>query len=263
MDIREYHIEVAHNKQNHPWEYARFEVVMDLLHATFKNKTQHLNVVDVGCGDAFFLHQLSKRFKNCNFFAVDTAFTSEMLTFFQKKYSDVNIKFYENLSDLSTNCDKIDLVLLLDIIEHVEDDTSLLSSLRTLPGFHSETIIVVTVPAYQSLFCSHDKWLEHYRRYSVKVLKQHLLQAGFTPIKSGYFFFSLLLPRILQKTKERFVKSNTDRVTGIGDWNGSVFLSKFFQEYFIADYKFSKILRCVGIKLPGLSCYSISKPIST
>ena len=260
MDVKEYNVEVAHGKQNHPWEYARFEVVTDMLCSVLKEKKgEPLNIIDIGCGDAFFLEQLSKRFENCNFFAVDTAFTSDMLTFFQKKYHDENIKFYQNLSELQTACDKIDLVLLLDVIEHVEDDVALLSSLHKLSGFNSETIVVTTVPAYQSLFCSHDKFLEHYRRYSLKTLQQRLRESGFTPTKSGYFFFSLLLPRILQKTKELFIKPNINHITGIGDWNGSKFSTKFFKNILIADYKISKILRYVGIKLPGLSCYSISK----
>jgi hypothetical protein len=135
--------------------------------------------------------------------------------------------------------------------------------LHTLPGFHSETIVVVTVPAYQFLFCSHDEWLEHYRRYSVKMLQQCLHQAKFTSIKSGYFFSTLLLPRILQKTKERFIKSNTKNVTGIGDWSGGGFLSTLIKNILLFDYKFSKILRCAGVKLPGLSCYGIFKSVST
>jgi trans-aconitate methyltransferase len=262
MDVKEYNVEATHGKRNHPWEYARSEVVMDLLCTVLERTTERINVVDVGCGDAFFLHQLSKRFENCNFFAVDTAFTLDTLTFFQEKYRDTNIKFYQNLSDLSQVCKKIDVVLLMDVIEHVEDDVALLSSLRMLPGFHSETAIAVTVPAYQSLFCSHDEWLMHYRRYSGKMLQQRLRQAGFTPMKSGYFFFTLLLPRILQKCKERFVKPNIDHITGIGNWNGSEFLSKILKKILITDYKFSSLLRRARVKLPGLSCYSISKPTS-
>jgi trans-aconitate methyltransferase len=262
MDVKEYNVEVTHGKQNHPWEYARFKVVADLLHTVFKGKTDRLNVVDVGCGDAFFLYELSKRFTNCNFFAVDTAFTTESLTFFEEKYKDADIKFFQNLSDISPSCDKIDLILLLDVIEHVEDEVALLSSLRTLPGFHSETVVAVTVPAYQSLFCSHDEWLEHHRRYSVKMLKKRLQQAGFTSVKSGYFFFSLLLPRIFQKSKERIVKPNIKNTTGIGDWNGDKFSSALLKNMLVADYKFFKLFRYIGLGFPGLSCYSISKSTS-
>lgn len=259
MDIKEYNVEVALDKQNHPWEYARFEVVIDLLESCLKKKGKTFNIVDIGCGDAFFLHQLSKRFENCHYFAVDTAFSSDILCSFQEKYKNTNMKFYQNISDVSSDCDKIDLILLLDVIEHVENDVALLSSLHTLPGFYSETIVVITAPAYQSLFCSHDEWLGHYRRYSVKMLRQHLHQAGFTPIKSGYFFFTLLLPRIFQKNKERFVKSNANNVAGIGDWTGGRFLSTVLKNILIADYKFSNIFRRMGIKFSGLSCYCISK----
>jgi len=257
MDIKEYTIEVEHNKQNHPWEYARFEVIVDLISPLLKNK-KSLNILDIGCGDTFFLHQLSNRFEDCNFFAVDTAFTPDILTSFQEKYKDTNIKLYQNLSDFSADCDKIDLVLLLDVIEHVEDDVDLLSSLHTLQGFHSETLVVVTAPAYQALFCSHDEWLRHHRRYSNKLLQQRLREAYFYPMQSGYFFFTLLLPRVIQRTKERFIKPDLSLMSGIGSWNGGKFLTKIIKSVLIMDYKFSKLLRHLGIKLPGLSCYCIA-----
>lgn len=260
MDVKEYTVEVVHNKQNHPWEYARFEVMMDVLKQNFPKGKGSFNIIDIGCGDAFFLHQLSKRFTNCNFFAVDTAFTPDMLAVFQEKYKGSNIKFYQNLSDFSAKYGSVDLIFLMDVIEHIEDDVAMLSSLCMLPGFHKDTLVAVTVPAFQSLFSSHDKWLGHYRRYSIKMLKQHLHQAGFTPVRSGYFFFSLLVLRTLQKMKEFFVKSNTKHVVGIGDWNRGRFLSTLLKNILVFDYILSKIFRQIFIKLPGLSCYCISKP---
>ncbi len=116
MDVKEYNIETAHNKQNHPWEYARFEVMLDLLSNTVEKK-EELNIIDIGCGDAFFLYQLSKHFKKCNFFAVDTAFTQENIIAFQEKYKDANIQFYQNLSEIK--CAKVDLIFWFKIIKKV------------------------------------------------------------------------------------------------------------------------------------------------
>ncbi|MDR1227279.1 MAG: hypothetical protein LBK47_10360 [Prevotellaceae bacterium] len=147
----------------------------------------------------------------------------------------------------------------MDVIEHVEDAAALLSPLRALRGFHAETLLVVTVPAYQSLFCSHDEWLGHYRRYTAKMLHRCLGKAGFSPVLSGYFFFVLLVARALQKGKEFFVRPKPDNIVGIGGWRGGKFLSALVKNVLLADYKVSKALRCAGVKLPGLSCYCVAK----
>ncbi|MDR1227119.1 MAG: class I SAM-dependent methyltransferase, partial [Prevotellaceae bacterium] len=80
----------------------------DLLCAVLdKTSRSSLNIVDVGCGDAFFLHRLSERFVSCNFFAVDTAFTPDTIAAFEEKYKGTSIKFYHNLAEFDNNYNKI------------------------------------------------------------------------------------------------------------------------------------------------------------
>ena len=59
--------------------------------------------------------------------------------------------------------DSFDLVLALDVIEHVADDLQALKELfRTLRGGGS---LLVTVPALRILWSAHDVANGHYRRY--------------------------------------------------------------------------------------------------
>jgi len=258
MDIKEYNVETKHNKQNHPWEYARAEVVLSIINNVFKKEKNNLTILDIGCGDAFFLEQISKHFKDSSFYAIDTAFSSEDITFFEEKYKGTGIKFYKNTSDIDTVVQKIDVILLLDVIEHIENDVDFLSSLRSISGFNSETLVITTVPAFQSLFCLHDKWLGHHRRYSLPRLEKLIRFTGFTTISSGYFFTSLLLPRILQRSKERFLKiEDENTITGVGDWNGSEFTTSLIKNVLLIDYKITRLFQKIGIKIPGLSCYSV------
>ena len=60
-----------------------------------------------------------------------------------------------------------------------------------------DTTVLVTVPAYQSLFSSHDVQLKHYRRYSLRSLRHALSSAGLRVVESGTFFVSLLPLRAL------------------------------------------------------------------
>jgi SAM-dependent methyltransferase len=57
-----------------------------------------------------------------------------------------------------------DVVLLTDVLEHIDDDVS---AARTALGLlRPGGIVVATVPAYQWLFSPHDARHHHFRRYS-------------------------------------------------------------------------------------------------
>lgn len=262
MDIKEYQVKTDSKKMNHPWEEARFRVVYDILYkqiiSKFENKEKAaINIFDIGCGDGYFLEKLAQKLPNAQCFAIDTAFDDIIIQEFEEKYKSSNIKFYKSIESIELQNVEADIVLLLDVIEHIEDDVLFLQSLNNSPFITKESRIVITVPAFQSLFCSHDIWLGHYRRYTVKMLKKHLLEAGFRSKRDGYFFFSLLIPRWLQVKKEKNKKINIDEVTGIGDWQGSLIKSKLIVAILYLDYLFSRFLSFFRIKLIGLSCYSV------
>jgi SAM-dependent methyltransferase len=77
-----------------------------------------------------------------------------------------------------------DLVVALDIIEHIEDDAAALREMHRLcrPGGR----LLITVPAYDWLRSAHDEALGHYRRYSVRQIADLMRDAGFRPTKVSY-----------------------------------------------------------------------------
>lgn len=81
-----------------------------------------------------------------------------------------------------------DVIVLLDVIEHIEDDREALRGVyRALrPG----GIALITTPAFPFLWSRHDELAHHYRRYRRAELKHTLKAAGFaTPLLSYYNFF--------------------------------------------------------------------------
>ncbi|MGI6320443.1 MAG: class I SAM-dependent methyltransferase [Bacteroidales bacterium] len=262
MDIKEYNYKSENDKQNHPWEFARLKVVYDLIEENILSnselsKKDSITVLDIGCGDAFFLDTLSKMIPNIKAYAIDTAFTDESIKYFEEKYSNSSIKFYQNIDDANLDNIEADIVLLLDVIEHIEDDVAFLKYLKSKSFIKTNTNFIITIPAFQSLFCSHDHWLGHYRRYNTKMLRNHLQEAGYTTEKDGYFFFTLIFPRWLKVQKEKFIKPDLSEVSGIGDWQGGKFTTNLIAGFLFLDYSISKIKRKFGIKLPGLSTYSV------
>jgi SAM-dependent methyltransferase len=88
-----------------------------------------------------------------------------------------------------------DVVTCLDVIEHTPDDIASLEELRrvTKPG----GALVVTVPAYQSLFSRHDVVNRHYRRYRRSTLRAAAARSGWRVEFDTYFNSVFLLPAAL------------------------------------------------------------------
>lgn len=77
-----------------------------------------------------------------------------------------------------------DLVVGLDVLEHIEDDAAVMRELYRIckPGGR----LLLTVPAYDWLHSSHDEALGHYRRYTTRRIARLMRDVGFRPIKLSY-----------------------------------------------------------------------------
>jgi SAM-dependent methyltransferase len=84
-----------------------------------------------------------------------------------------------------------DLVVALDVLEHIDDDVASLVSLASCVGPDGRLLLMV--PAYQWMFSSHDVIHHHKRRYTIGRLRAAVEAAGFKVVRSGYFN-SLLFP---------------------------------------------------------------------
>lgn len=101
--------------------------------------------------------------------------------------------------------DHFDLVVSLDVLEHLDDDRSALREMRrvTRPGGQ----LLVTVPAYQWLWSSHDDVNHHRRRYTRATLLAAASDAGWHATRTTHFN-SLLLPaalglRVVERTRRQ------------------------------------------------------------
>lgn len=261
MDLREAHKRNEIIVQNrHPWEIARVKVIKNLLK---KNCSLHngKTIIDIGCGDTFVVEELASFLTNSTFFAIDTAFNDELINTFNKKMNSTNIQLFKTLTEATSFIqNEVSLVTLLDVVEHVENDVDFLKSIANEKFICSRTEILITVPAFQSLFCSHDTFLGHFRRYTNNSLKKTIALAGLKPASSGYFFMSLLIPRILNVLKEK-LNHNRKNTTGLVEWKRAKSASKLISFILYFDYKFGRWLKKLGINVVGLSNYAICKKI--
>ena len=101
-----------------------------------------------------------------------------------------------------------DLITCLDVIEHTPDDRATLTELRRVckPGGW----LLVTVPAYQSLWSQHDEANHHYRRYVRGTLRSPATAAGWSVERMTSFNSLLLAPAAAVRIARRRMRPSSN-----------------------------------------------------
>lgn len=263
MDIKEAINRKSNSLYRHPWELARVEVVRHFLdNITQGINPEKINIIDIGCGDLFVLETIGSYFDFKSLIGIDIGFDSQTIKLLEAKYENTNIKICNDLNQVSVNENETSIILLLDVVEHIKEDKAFLLNLLNYNFVNDRTTILITVPSFQSLFCSHDDYMVHFRRYSNFNMVKLLHECNYTIQKKGYFFLILLLPRLLIILKEEVLKkkpSSEVSGTGLTTWNHGKFITNAFKQILLFDFMILSFLAKFKIKLPGLSNYVICK----
>ncbi|MFI5386561.1 MAG: class I SAM-dependent methyltransferase [Fimbriimonadales bacterium] len=160
-------------------------------------------LLDVGCGTGVVLKDLESRGS-----PVGLDMSPLALGFCQRRGLNRLIRGDATAMPLAANC--VGAIVALDVFEHIEYDTAaFVEAYRTLaPG----GILVLSVPAFQSLWGPHDVALMHYRRYTRRELRERLVSAGFTIERLSYSVFFLfpivVIVRFFEKRKKGPAKAS-------------------------------------------------------
>ena len=176
---------MASTQQTHWWFEGRRAVLRAIIGQL--DLPAGARILEIGCGTGGNLPMLAQ---------FGTVFGVEMDDYALARAREVsNCDIEEGwLPDrLPFDGQLFDLVCLLDVLEHIEDDAAALRAVagRLKPGGFA----LVTVPAYQWLYGAHDRLHHHIRRYSADRLARKALDAGLQVRRSGYFN-ALLFPLI-------------------------------------------------------------------
>ncbi|MDP2684408.1 MAG: class I SAM-dependent methyltransferase [bacterium] len=173
------------------------ELNNDFRNANLTSKLVQLvsgnSVLEIGCGNGTLLGELTKVGKRVK--GIES--NPEIISLAKKINANLNIVqgFAEDLDGILT--EKFDNILMIDVVEHIEDDDGLLIRLGKFLEDSGELIIFV--PAYQSLYGKRDKEIGHYRRYNKKTLRILIESNGFEVVKMNYWNMLGILPYIISE----------------------------------------------------------------
>jgi hypothetical protein len=233
--------------RRHPWELARAELFLRVL-GRYGLLESGRDWLDVGSGDAWFAAQVRERT------AEDAQITCWDVNYTQAELEEAP----PGLTLVTTKPEgRFDRVLMLDVIEHVEDDEGFVAGVTELldPGGR----LLVSVPCYQRLFSSHDRMLHHFRRYSPDACRALLERCGLMVVAEGGLFWALLPLRAAQVGVER-IRRRPRRAAGIGNWHGGATTTRLLTRAMVADGELSLAVTSRGRRLPGLSYWALCRP---
>ena len=232
MDVRERPATLA---ARHPWETVRARFFTGVLARVFSRPAR---VLDLGAGDAYVASRIVGALPaGTTVTCVDAAYTASLVAELRET-TPAEIAFAREAP-----AETFDAVVMLDVLEHIEDDGAFLRDV-VIPRVRPGGTVLASVPAHQALFTQHDVMLGHHRRYSRDQLRTVLGDAGLRVVDGGGLFASLLVPRAVGKLVER-VRGPRPQ-TGIGAWNHGRRVTRAIERVLETDARF-------GARLGGMT----------
>lgn len=205
-------------------------------------QNKKLTVIDFGSGSGFFAYELFNAFPESieDVLLIDIGYSEEEME--ATKNEPVKKLRYipHGIND--------SVVIMMDVLEHIEDDYAIVEDIKSRLG--SNAHFFITVPAFMSVWSSHDVYLGHYRRYTIPMVRQ-LLSKTKCDIQKQYYIYGSIFPlvwlvRRLKKNEQNMTKPESSDMKPLpGPIN---FLLKQYNSFEMNFRKMNKLfgLTCVA-----------------
>lgn len=204
------------------WFRVRRKIVFSQLNKYLKSQPEKTKVFDFGCGSGFLVGELQKK----GFQAYGSDVSHEAIEYGKNRGVE-NLKFHEG-GGIDFPDGSFDLVLALDVFEHIEDDNKALGELNRV--LRPDGMAIITVPAYMFLWGVQDEVSHHFRRYTFLELTEKVKKNSDLRIIKKSYFNTLLFPAI---ALFRFISKLLPKTTRESDFEiGNGFINLFFYNIF-------------------------------
>ena len=163
----------------HWWFRARARILQQLVHALVPPGDGQM-VLEVGCGTGGTLAVFADEYSCCG---LDPSAVAIALA--RQRFPNVEFRLGLAPEDVMDLRARTRVVLLLDVLEHLEDDAGFLRKLMACMA--GGAYLIITVPADMRLWSPHDENYGHFRRYAPDTLGRALSGLPAAPVLSAYF----------------------------------------------------------------------------
>src|SRR3981189_666031 len=210
--------------------------------------TKPASIMEVGCSAGHLLADMRRSLPNATLTGGD--YTLGTLVKLGEKMPDIPLVRF-NLADSPLPSDTYDAMVLLNVLEHIEDDVAAGRHIARMlkPGGFA----VIEVPAGPELFDDYDRQLQHFRRYTLQNICSVVEHAGLMVERRNYLG-ALIYPAfyLAKKLSQRRPKSASQREEHVAKAIGAT--SRFnavghaimsLEEVMSGAIEFPRGIRCV------------------
>ena len=181
---------------SHWWWRVREKILLKTISGLLSNHHGAAKILDVGCGAGLFFDALSG-YGDVHGVESDVSAVER-----SGRWRDRIL--VDELDDRFTRETPFDLILMLDVLEHVRDPQNLLRCAVDIlaPGGR----VLITVPAFRWLWTANDDMNEHITRYTAQEIQHVVHQAGLAVTSVSYLFQSLVMPKLAVRASEALMR---------------------------------------------------------
>ncbi len=154
---------------------------------------RYQNILDAGSGTGVFSFELARRFPDAGITGIDLLEeTINVCRHISKKLDVTNVRFLHGKVENVKEKKVFDLIMCVDILEHIEDDQKVLE--RLYEAAAPNGVLILHVP---SLYRRYPIWKKSYnfdvqthvrRGYIFDEIREKVSRTGFSINKSGYTY---------------------------------------------------------------------------
>jgi len=234
---KEYYKEYYRSEREHWFFRGRADILMthvkDLV-STIPASGEGLKILNIGVATGRTSELLNE------FGTVKSVeFDDDCFAFTKENVPNIDLE-QGSILDLQYEDNSYDLVCAFDVVEHVEDDQLAVIEMKRV--CKEGGAVMLSVPAFMSLWSHHDVVNHHFRRYKVSEIKK-LFKDDSAIIYASYFNFWLFpMAYIFRKLNNLFQISKSEENTGsdLAISEGSEWSSNIFYRIFSSEKYFTK-----------------------